>query len=343
MQPWPPVANDRALTYPARVRVAPAAPRAVGSDDLETGVARALTGGACCVSPFWSANSSRVYFIDQPSGTSRSAIYGVSALNPSGVRLEFGTVAHFSPSQRFAVLPGSNTILERLSDGQRVRVPAQASISFSKSETSIAWSVTRQIGTFDAQATRVYTATLGNGSRLTLSAPKLIATLYGGGVSGWLNESELLLTGKSNPLERDRALRIVNAKTGAGRVISSALSQRGVSISPGGRWVAYYVAFDSATRNGMFVLDTKSGVAKRVDWFGSYRWRDANRIAYIPLESGVTQHRVLEWSASTGAKRELAKLGMKVAGDDWQLAPNGSRIAFVGAGNRNLYALELPK
>ena len=126
-------------------------------------------------------------------------------------------------------------------------------------------------------------------------------------------------------------------------MISSALSQRGVSISPGGRWVAYYVAFDSLTRNGMFVLDTKSGSSKRVDWFGSYRWRDANRIVYIPLEMGVTQHWLLEWNASTGAKRELAKLGAKVAGDDWQIAPNGSRIAFVNATNRNLYALELPK
>ena len=347
-QPWPPVANDRALSYPARLRVAPAAPRATSvqttqGDDLETGVARPLTSGACCVSPLWSADSSRVYFIDKPSGAAQSAIYGVSAINPSGVRMEFGSVAQFSPSRRFAVLPGASTILERLSDGQRVRVPAQANISFSKSESKIAWSVTRQIGTFDAQATRVYTANLTSGSRLLLSAPKLIATLYGGGLSGWLNESELLLTGKSSPLERDRALRIVNAGTGAGRVISSALSQRGVNISPGGRWVAYYVAFDSASRNGMFVLDTKSGVSKRVDWFGSYRWRDANRIVYIPLETGVPQHRVLEWNASTGAKRELAKLGARVAGDDWQLAPNGQRIAFVSAANRNLYVLELPK
>ncbi len=343
-QPWPPAANDRALNYPSRVRVASPAPRAAGSDDLEPGVARALTSGACCVAPFWSADSSRVYFIDKPSIDKPSAIYGVSALNPSGSRIEFGNVAGFSPSQRFAVMPGQSTILERLSDGQRVRVPTQGSgIAFSKSESKIAWSVTGQSTRFDTQPTRVYTATLGSGSRLALSAPKLIATLYGGGVSGWLSESELLLTGKSNPSQRDRALRIVDSSTGAGRVVSTSLSQRGVSISPGGRWVAYYVAFDSASRNGTFVLDTKTGVAKRVDWFGSYRWRDANRIAYIPLEAGATQHRVLEWNASTGAKRELAKLGAKVAGDDWQLAPNGSRIAFVGAGNRNLYALELPK
>lgn len=341
-QPWPPVASDRALTYPPRVRVAPAAPRATQGDDLELGVARPLTNGACCVSPFWSADSSRVYFIDKPSSAA-SAIYGVSALNPSGTRLEFNSVAQFSPSQRYAVLPGQTTILERLSDGQRVRVASQGgNIAFSKSETSIAWSVTGQSARFDTQPTRVYTAALTNGSRLALSAPKLIATLYGGGVAGWLNESELLLTGKSNPSQRDRALRIVDAKTGAGRVISSALSQRGVSISPGGRWVAYYVAFDSASRNGMFVLDTKNGSSKRVDWFGSYRWRDANRISYIPLESGATQHRVMEWNASTGVKRGLVNLGMKVAGDDWQVAPNGSRMVFVSAKNRSLYALDLP-
>jgi len=342
-QPWPPAANDRALSYPTRIRATPAAPRAVASDDLELGVARPLTGAGCCVSPFWSADSSRVYFIDKPSSAA-SAIYGVSAVSPSGVRMEFGNVAQFSKSQRYAVLPGQITLLERLSDGQRVRVLTQGgSIAFSTSETKIAWSVTGQSASFDTQPTRVYTATLSSGSRFMVSAPKLIATLYGGGVAGWLNESELLLTGKSNPSQRDRALRIVSVSTGAGRVISSALSIRGVSVSPGGRWVAYYVAFDGANRNGMFMLDTKTGVTKRVDWFGSYRWRDANRIAYIPLETGVSQHRLLEWNASTGAKRELARFGAKVAGDDWQLAPNGSRIAFVNAANRNLYALELPR
>jgi Peptidase family M23 len=338
-QPWPPAPESRAPSYPSRIRAA--AKVAAPSPDPEASALKRLTNNNCCVNPLWSADSSRVYFLDKP-GSQPAAIYGVSAIRPSGTRQEFSSVALWSPSQRFAVLPGQNTILERLSDGSRVTLPTRGgNLLFSPSEARVAWSVSSSGGRFDTTTTRVYVAGLNNGSRLSVSTPKLVATLYGGGISGWLNESTVLLTGKSNPSQRDRALRSVNVNTGAGRVYSSALSFRGVSVARGGRWVAYYVAFDSVARNGLFVLDTQTGSSRKLDWLGSYRWRTAGRLAYIPLETG-TAHRLLEWNATNGQKRELGRLEGRVAGDDWQVAPNGARVVYVSATDRNLYALELP-
>ena len=340
-QPWPPAPESRALNYPSRITVAPKVPASSANPEATT--PQRLTTSGCCVAPFWSADSSRIYFLDKP-GSERAAIYGVSAIAPSGVRREFSSVAQFSPSQRFAVLPGSTTILERLSDGRRVRLTiAGSNLNFSPSETRVAWSVSGTGPRFDTVTTRVYTAQLSStSSAFTVSAPKLVATLYGGGVAGWLGETEILMTGKSVPSQRDRTLRAVNIVTGAARGFGGALNFRGVSISPGGRYVAYYISFDSAARNGMFVLDTKTGAKRKLNWIGSYRWRGADRLAYVPLEVNVSTHRILEWNAVSGQSRELAKLGRKIAGDDWQIAPNGSRIAFVSAGDRNLYALELP-
>ncbi len=345
--PWPPAPNDRRLSYPPRVRVIAPAPTGSPSDDLEAGVtkigvARRLTGGGCCVSPFWSADSTRVLFIDRPTKDA-AGIYGVNALNPTGSRLT-GTVAQFSASQRFAVLPGETSIVERLRDGKRVTLPTKAgNLYFSDSETKLAWSVSGPSRRYDTQPTQIYVSSLNSASSLSVSKPKLLATLYGASIAGWIGEAELLVTGKSSPSGRDRSLRAINVTTGAGRVFSTALSQRGVSLSPGSRWVAYYVAFDSVTRNGLFVLDTKTGSQRRLDAFGSYRWRDANNLLLIPLEVNATTHRLLSWDAKDGQKRELVRLNAKVTGDDWQVSPNGSRVVYLNAKDRNLYALELPK
>jgi hypothetical protein len=336
-RPWPPAPEGRAPNYPSRIAVAPRVAALTSSSSATA--SKRLTSNKCCVNPFWSADSSRVYFLDKP-GAEPAALYGVSAINPSGTRREFSSVVSFSPSQRIAVMPGNEMILERLSDGKRVRLPTRGNgVSFSPSETRVAWSVSSTGGRFDTTTTRIYTATLS--SSFTVGTSKLVATVYGGGISGWLNENELLVSGKSDPSQRNRSLRAINFMTGAGRAFTNALNFRGVSIAPGGRWVAYYVAFDNPQRNGMFMMDTKTGSSRRLNWLGSYRWRTANRIAYIPLETTTGQHRLFEFDASSNQKRELARLEGKVAGDDWQLAPNGERLVYVNARDRDLYALEL--
>lgn len=337
-QPWPPAPDGtRAPSYPSRITVAPRVP---SSNPPEGDAPVRLTTNACCASPSWSADGSRVLFMDKPT-SERAAIYGVSATNPSGVRREVNAVVTFSRSGRIAILPGATTTLERIIDGRRLRLPTGAgSIAFSLSEARVAWTISGTSGRFDTTPTRIYSASLEE-SGFRLSAPRLVATLYGGGLSGWLGEREVLVTGKSAPSQRDRALRAVNVSTLAARGFGAALNYRGVTISPNGRWVAYYIAFDSKARNGMFVLDTQNGSTRSLNWLGSYRWRSDNRLAYISLENGGV-HTLREWNASDGTTRTLATLTGKVAGDDWQIAPNGSRVAYRSASDKNLYALELP-
>jgi murein DD-endopeptidase MepM/ murein hydrolase activator NlpD len=336
-QPWPPMPDgSSAPRYPSRLSLAPRLEPAAS----DNGALTRLTANACCAGPTWSADSSRVLFIDKP-GSDPAAIYGVSATRLSGARREINAVVALSPSGRIAVLPGAQPRLERLSDGRRVTLPTGAgSIAFSGGDAQVAWVLSGTSARFDTTPTRVYAATLEpNGFRL--GAPRLVATLYGGGLSGWLGAREVLVTGKSAPAGRDRALRAINVSTLAARGFGAALNYRGISISPSGRWVAYYIAFDSAARNGMYVLDTQSGSRRKLNWLGSYRWRSDNRLAYIPLQLNGA-HRLLEWNAQDGATRTLATLEGKVAGDDWQMAPNGSRIVYRSAADKNLYALELP-
>ena len=333
-QPWPPTV-DSAPKYPKRITVSPVTAERTSSLD---GDQTRLTGPGCCVLPFWSADSQRVLFIDKPDAKP-AAIYAINVNKPDSPKRAFSSVAVFSPSQRIAVLPGATTILERLSDGRRVRVPSGANIFFSRSETQIAWSVAADAGRFDTQSNRVYTARITGEFRL--EKPKLIANLYGGGTAGWLNENQLLLTGKTDPKQRDRSLRVFDLRDQSVRTLTTALNIRGLSINPNGTQIAYYVAFDSAARNGMYVQDVVSGKRQRLDWIGSYRWRDSNRLVYVPLEAAAS-HRLLQWDVRTAQSEPLVSLGAKIAGDDWQVAPDGSRMVFVSATDRRLRVLGLP-
>ena len=298
-----------------------------------------LTSGGCCTEPFWAPDSRRVLFIDRPKGAAAAGIYSVDADAGPGQapRLAFSRIAYYAPSLAYAAVPASGGLtVERLSDRARFTVPGATSLAWSPDGRSVAWSVSDQSGTFDTRRSRVYAAPFGGPARL-------VATVYGGGVAGWLGPDELLLTGKSAPSQPDRALRAVRVSSGAGRVLAQAANLRGVSISRGGRFVAYYVAFDRPERNGLFVLAAAGGKPRKLGTFGSYRWRSADALALIPLRPGARSHVVLNVDAATGKARQVLDLGGKVKDDGWQVSPDGSRLVFVNARDRNLYVVALPR
>jgi hypothetical protein len=322
-QPWPPAPDGPRINPPARIRAF------VFQADLEASLSitpKRLTSNGCCANPFWSADSNRVVFIDRPD-RNPATLYAVSAFEPGTPTPAFSGVAFLSPTERYALLPGPVSWLERVSDGKRSRIRTiYGNLTYSPSESRVAWAVSDPRGNFDRLTTQIFTAELiSTASNVGLSAPRLVGTLFGGGVVAWLEETRVLVRALNF-----RAVNLAPSKLSPGNLAS------------GGRWLAYYTAFDSAARNGMFVMDTSTGQARKLPWFGSYRWRDQNRIVYVPLEMNAASHRVLEMDASTGITRELVNLGAKIALDQWQVSPDGRRMMFVNAQDNNIYALELP-
>lgn len=339
--PWPPAPGSPAQTWPSRIK-ASGAPSPAATDDIGP-EPRRITDGACCANPTWSADSSRVLFVDRSGNPASTAIYGVDPRDPGAIKTAFSSVAFLSPSEGYALLPGESSILERVFDGRRLRLPTDfGNLSYSPSEARVAWSVSQTSGNFDRLSTTIFTANLSSAPGVfSASAPRRLLTTYGGGVVGWLDESKLLVTGKSSPTERDRALRVLDVPSGQSRVLARALNFRSLNISPGGRWIAYTVAFDSQARNGLFVIDTTSDQSRRVPWFGSYRWRDANRIVYVPLALRAASHSLMEFDVRTNQSRALIDLKARIENDQWQISPDGRRAAFVNAADHDLYALEL--
>lgn len=298
---------------------------------------RPVLGGTCCPGAVWSPDSRSLLFLDGPPARASTGIYGVGAEGGT-VSRRFSTVAFFSPRLLWAVRPGTgeSTTLERLADGRKFTLPtAGADVTWNRAETALAYTRSATSGNFDRRVTRVFVADV-------FSAPRQVATLYGGGVSGWVDASTLLLTGKRAAGDRDRELFTLNVKTGARRVLGTALSFRGVGLSPDGSRVVYYVAFDSASRNGLWLQPTAGGAARKLGAFGSYRWRDANRLLLIPLDPNGQPHVLREYDVRANRWRTLGDLGDQVRQGDWSVSPDGRRVAYLSARDGNVRVVDLP-
>ena len=123
---------------------------------------------------------------------------------------------------------------------------------------------------------------------------------------------------------------------------ASALSFRGVSVSPDGSRVIYYVAFDSAARNGLWLRPTSGAAPRRLDAVGSYRWRDARRLLLIPLRPDGSPHVLREYNVQANAWRTLGDLGDQVRQGDWSVSPDGERMAYLSARDGNVRVVEPP-
>jgi len=80
--------------------------------------------------------------------------------------------------------------------------------------------------------------------------------------------------------------------------------------------------------------------------FGSYRWRDDHRLLIIPLRPTAAFHELWEFDAQSGTARALTKaetIPIKIANNDWAVAPDGHSIVFVSALDHNLWLLPLPE
>jgi hypothetical protein len=90
--------------------------------------------------------------------------------------------------------------------------------------------------------------------------------------------------------------------------------------------------------NGIWLLDLEAPKLKpqRLPFFGAYRWRDNQRLIYIPFEPETEGHVFYEYDIVSGQTRQLfpeegRTLSLTIANNDWQVSPDGSKIAMVAA------------
>lgn len=313
-----------------------------------------LTSDGCCTQPFWSPDSQQVRFIDKPAADQPVGIWGVSVAAPQAAP-EFVTdrLEESTASPDYLIDTDNNTtVIERRADGERWTVPAGGrTVQISPDETRIAWAVTNSDAPSSQQVTALWLANLDG------SDAQQIATVPRGGLSGWINDDTLLVSGRESLDAREQILYALSLADGTRVELARGERLRGQVLSPGGGWLVYYVTLDAdAAKNGLWLAKTDGSQTVQLDdeLFGAYQWRgcpddctsEEDRLLIVPFRPDASLHWLVELNPATREVRQLTDPNVtpfKIANGDWRVAPDGAAIAFVEYNDRNIWVIELPE
>jgi hypothetical protein len=304
-----------------------------------------LTTGGCCPGPFWSGDSQQVLYIDKPNATAPVGIYGVDISEPQMPQLVSPRIAHYAQGMSLLIElePGSTTI-ERVSDEERWTVPAGgAPVTISPNQVRVAWQEGNTGSPFGSGATRIKVADFDG------TGEQSVAAVNRGSVSGWLSDDVLLLTARSTSGTLERVLYSLSVPSGELTELARAENLRGQTPSPDGAWVAYYVAPNpDPSENGLWLIRSDGSEQTQVppELFGAYQWRDGHRLLIVPFRPNAESHELWEFDANTLEARRLTDpetTPFKINDGDWAVSPDGQKVVFVSAQDRNLRLLSLPE
>jgi len=116
--------------------------------------------------------------------------------------------------------------------------------------------------------------------------------------------------------------------------------------SPDNRYLVYYIRFNADTgKNGVWLYDLQNPAlpSQKLPLFGTYRWRDNDRLVYLPFEPAASEHNFYEYSVSSGQTRPLFPngTGLMIANNDWRISSDGQKIALPATDSSQLNGIWL--
>ncbi len=295
---------------------------------------RQITTDSCCTQPYWSPDSTQVRFLDQSGPGTPLGIWGVDVTQAgSAPQLVTERLGIFSPNGALVAYPGRTkgmTLIERLADGKTWEIDTQGrSPSFTPDSQRVTWRVFDDDAPSDNREEVVWLANVdGNDAHVLLRVRRT-------NLITWLADDKLLAS-RRIPGGSDEQLLIISLPDGSETELLQTPRRRGLALSPDRRHLVYYVSFERETENnGLWLLDLQDSkpVPQKLPFFGSYRWRDNERLIYIPFGPEATEHNFYEFNVRTGQTRSLFPGGtnLTIANSDWRVSPDGRKIALLAA------------
>jgi hypothetical protein len=296
--------------------------------------ARPLTEPGCCARHWWASDSSTVYFIDDPRGEEPVGIYGAP---PAG-----GSVILTTTSVLGEGLPPEDAPPQlEPKPAAAFRVPADAdNIRMSQDGTSVAWTTGSTLPVnVDRRQRSLWVVTAPGAPRQNL------ALLTGGELVGWAEDAKAVVATGRLAVDGPAGVWRVPVDGSTPSLLVQADRPRGARLSPSGKWLAYYLAFEpEAERNGLWLVETSGGSARLVPWFGSYRWSRLERLFVIPFDPTQPGLRLSRYDPSNGEVQSLAAddpFTGAIAANDWSVAPDEGWIAYRSAADGGLWIFPL--
>jgi len=309
---------------------------------------RQLASGGCCVQPFFSPDSRQVLFIDKPGPNAPTGIYGLDLAKPQATPVLVNETIGFRSADRtiVATIEGDLVRFENERSGQSWTVDTGGNWPrFGPDGSKILWEARDREGPYDRRRSDIWLADLDG------SNPQRLLSVTGGGFSGWLPDGEhILLLDRQDPTQEERTLVLYNLVSKQRTNLVTERRLRGIDISSGGSWIAYFLTFaDEPDKNGIWVVSSDGSTRKKLDTpgFGAYRWRNDNTLLYIPMRGNPAESMRL-WSidVATGQNRPLtdpAAVSFSISNGDWDVSPDGQHVVFVNSADQNIWLISLPE
>ena len=302
-------------------------------------VGKQITAGDCCTNPYWANGSSEVRFIDRPASDTRLGVWGVELTQTDPVSsLVTERLGVYSPDGKWVAYPDRGkgvAVIERLADGWKWELDTDENgLSFSPNSQQVMWTASNEDEPRDTRQETIWLADVEGGPGQAVFSDRRVSRL------GWLSDNDLLMTRRFGGTS-DVQLFILSLDDGRQTNLRTGPQMRGTSFSPDRRHLVYYVTFeDDASKNGVWLLDLQNpgGLPQKLPFFGSYRWRDSERLIFIPLEPDAETHQFYEYNIQSKETTPLfqSEVGLTIANNDWQVSPDGQKIALVAAKGADL-------
>lgn len=308
---------------------------------------RQVVADGCCGGAWWSADSTALHYIDRPPGSAATAIYAAPVWPPGGVPSVLDTtVAVASGADRYVIRPaGDVSIVRDLTDGREWPLPTGGRpVRLTPDGSRAVW--------WDAWGGRADVDNLVRiyGADVHGADVRELVALFGATVPACMPDSpKCLVIGR--PV-KDQALFVLgqlDVVTGHMIELARGTFLADAALSPDGRWVAFTLSLnrERPERNGVFLAPTfieAIGRIRKLDFEGAYRWRAPNRLVYVPMQPEAGMHVVWELDAEQGAPRRLIgpEAQLRIANNDWSIAPDGATMAWLDERGRGLWAVDLP-
>jgi Tol biopolymer transport system component len=226
-------------------------------------------------------------------------------------------------------------VIERLEDGRQWEFDTQEhGISFTPDSQGVIWITYDEDAPRDSREERLWLADLEGEDRQVVFSGRRTDPV------AWLSDHELLMVEGFAGTSDVRLFRF-SLKDGSQTELIEGPRMRGLAFSPNRRYLVYYVRLEADTeKNGVWLVDLEdpNPTPRKLPFFGTYRWRSNYRLVYVPFELGVPSHNFYEYHVLRELTRPLFPEGtdLTIANNDWQVSPDGRKIALVAAKDRAL-------
>lgn len=322
-----------------------AAPTAPATAQPFTPTLTKLTDGGCCRNPVWHPDSTRILYTDAAPNQSLAATYAVPADASGPPTLFFPSAATVSPDGSRIAFPDFVNHVTRIQEFGKQSTATIANnaayVWFSQDGRQVAWLALAPGAQPSSNVDRLVHVWVANADGA--NARQIGNTVRAADLTWFPDGQRLLFVGRDTDGGNPGIYTLDITSSTLTRIVD-AFSPRGARLSPDGGQIVYLAALEEKPEdNGLFIANADGSAKRKLPLIGGVRWSpDSKSLLILPFQTDNGADQLVRIDAATLGTTPLtdrAALPFRVAQDEWQVAPDGTRIVFNALTDSNIYVL----